>query len=158
MSDLLRTVESYLALFSQTGDEPAIGRTERLAIALDALASAYHAAPNGPFVNAERNPPKRDFEQGYKQLRAAAVAAFPDFGYYACVKIDAVPPSLDDCMIGDAIDDLADIAGDLGEVAWRWHNNGAPDATWHFRNLYEIHWGRHLHDLRSYVHFKLRGH
>jgi len=60
-----------------------------------------------------------------------------------------------ECMTGDAIDDLADIYGDLIGVSWLWENSGEADAVWHFRFGYQTHWGRHLLDLRSYLHWKL---
>lgn len=55
-------------------------------------------------------------------------------------------------MTGDAIDDLADIAGELQEVAWLWRNAGPDPALWQFHLLYRGHWGQHLHGLRLYFH------
>jgi hypothetical protein len=49
-------------------------------------------------------------------------------------------------MVGDAIDDLADIAADLEEVVW------ADDAHWHYKFLFEVHWGMHLRELALYLH------
>jgi hypothetical protein len=57
--------------------------------------------------------------------------------------------------MGAGWDDLADITSDLREVLWCWENTSEADAAWHFRFLYQIHWGRHLHNLRSYLHMRL---
>ena len=58
-------------------------------------------------------------------------------------------------MTGDAIDDLADIAGDLEEVLRRFEHSGKNAGDWYFRMLFEIHWGRHLRELQLYLHAKL---
>ena len=84
-------------------------------------------------------------EKQYDQLGAR----FPDYGYYASVDPRLVleeKPS-----VGDAIDDLADIVLDLREVSWRYDTFGADDAHWHFRFLFQIHWGAHVRDLSRYL-------
>ena len=58
-------------------------------------------------------------------------------------------------MVGDAIDDLVDIRAEMLEVIWRWKNNGPLDAARYFQWSYGVHWGRHLHNLRSYVHAQI---
>ena len=57
-------------------------------------------------------------------------------------------------MVGDAVDDITDIVGDLSEALWRYTAVGPDDAHWYFRFSYETHWGRYLHDLRSYIYAK----
>lgn len=54
--------------------------------------------------------------------------------------------------VGDAVDDLADIAMDLAGVAWRFEHTSAADALWHYEHLYRIHWGEHLRDLQRFLH------
>lgn len=54
-------------------------------------------------------------------------------------------------MIGDAINDAADIASDLSNAIWRWKHTSEADALWHLELDYRTHWGRHLNDLRWYV-------
>jgi hypothetical protein len=87
-----------------------------------------------------------------------AALRFPELGFYhspASVPFEAEEdPTL---SLGDRIDDVADIAGELMEVVWRWENNGPADAVWYFRFSYEGHWGRHLHDLRRYLHALMFG-
>ena len=120
-----------------------------LARCLDDLAAITHRLPTGDGSGDFADPPGQD----YKATYAAIAARFPALGLYAV----ADPLSLDDgrAMIGDAIDDLADIAGDLQEVAWLWRNAGPEPAQWQFHLLYRAHWGQHLHALRLYLHARL---
>jgi hypothetical protein len=57
-----------------------------------------------------------------------------------------------DCSVGDAIEDIADIVGDLKEVLWCFKHTSENDALWNFHNYFKIHWGRHLRDLQLYLH------
>ena len=114
--------------------------------ALDALAMAYHEAPEGDPAEGDAEPPGKDYQECYARL----CKRFPEYGYYAVS--DPTEPASDESMAGDAIDDLADIVGDLQEVIWRFENLGSDDAHWHFRFLFEIHWGVHLRELAVYLH------
>lgn len=142
---MIDAVRAYLAILKEP---PATTRAavRALARALDRLSCAYHDTVPG-FDEKAADPPDL---AAYEEMRIAAVRAFPDFGFYAVVRptegVEAQP------MFGDAIDDLADIASELIRVEWCWVNSGPVDATWQFRLGYRAHWGRHLHDLRGYVH------
>jgi hypothetical protein len=82
-------------------------------------------------------------------------ARFPNLGYYASADPATV---LDEkATVGDAIDDLIDIVRELREVSWRYDALGADDAHWHFRLMFESHWGRHLRDLSLYLYVKQFG-
>jgi hypothetical protein len=117
--------------------------------ALDELALAYHDTPEGNPSGSRRKPTRSDYQQRWQSLGDR----FPDLGYYAIS--DPKETVAEEGLVGDAIDDLADISIDLGEVIWRFENLGADDAHWHFRMLYEIHWGRHLRELAFYLHAKI---
>jgi hypothetical protein len=52
--------------------------------------------------------------------------------------------------------DLTDLALEMERVERLWEND-AHGAAWHFRFFYRTHWGRHLHNLRSYVHARQFG-
>lgn len=113
---------------------------------LDELAMAYHHTPEGDPSEDEATPPTRD----YQQRRASLGKRFPSYGYYTLW--DPTEPVDDKELVGDAIDDLADIAADLEQVLWRFENLGADDAHWYYRFLFEIHWGMHLRELALYLH------
>ena len=113
-----------------------------LADSLDTLAVTYYATPTGA-------PSKEDFEPpapAYKTKRSELKSRFPMLGFYAA---DPSGGSGEKVAIGDAIDDIVDIANDLIEIVWRWYTLGADDAHWHFRLGYQGHWGPHLHELRT---------
>lgn len=142
---MIVAVREFLALFNGP-PVPEAARIRKLAATLDKLACAYHELPDGAGYSADVS---ADLPS-YNDMRTAAVRVFPDFGFYA-----VVPPEPDPnvkALMGDAIDDLADIALELKQVEWLWKNSRPQDAERHFRFGYQMHWGRHLHDLRSYVH------
>jgi len=144
---MIEAVRNFLQIFVE--ETPAEKCSpQRLAMLLDRLLIAYHETDDvGPATDSR--PPPND----YKQTRALVESRFPDFGFYAWAGPEENPNS--EVMMGDAIDDLADIYGDLRDVVWLWENSSAADATWQFRFGYQTHWGRHLLDLRSYLHWKL---
>lgn len=119
-----------------------------LAQALDELALAYHDTPEGEPAPSNQDPPARN----QAALRAIIEVRFPDYGYYA-VMLDPLDLDLSGSKagIGDAIDDLLDIASDLAEAVWRFDHLGADDAHWYL-HLLHFHWGRHMRELSLYLH------
>lgn len=137
-------IHAYLALL-----DPA-GRAERpslyeLAKALDGLVQAYHAmSPVDPDTD-DLGPRVEE-----RPLLDRAAEAFPDLGFYALVDPDGGPDQ--PCGMSDAIGDLAEIAVDLIEVLELFELGRPNDAVWSFRCGYQFHWGKHLHELRIYLH------
>ena len=116
-----------------------------LGTALDQLSSAYAAVVETPFFDGEDALDHHDYEATCERVRQA----FPKFGFYAVVAPAPDPEA--EVMMGDAIDDLADIASDLEPIAWLW-DQGRQAKPLGISNPYRQHWGTHLHDLRRYVH------
>ena len=88
----------------------------------------------------------------YDKVRAAVIKRFPSLGYYNVAQNVSKNVSKNLIIIGDAIDDIADIIGDLQEVMWCFNNTSNEDALWHYQNSFTYHWGRHLRDLQLYLH------
>jgi hypothetical protein len=128
-----------------TGPIPTIAAFARC---VDELALSYHDAPVGEPCESEETPPS-----AIDVSHAEIAARFPDFGFYGTVFGIDVPG---EAHIGDAIDDILDIANDLKEVLWRFDRFGEDDAHWYFRMLFEIHWGEHLRGLATYLYWRLR--
>ena len=144
---MLDSVRNFLRLFEDA--TPAEERTpERLAELLDRLLIAYHesadVAPETDTV-----PPSGDFRDDRRLMESC----FPDFGHYAWCEPEDDPGR--DVLVGDAIDDLADIYAELRGVDWLSANGSQADTIWQFRHSYQAHWGRHLLNFRSYLHRKL---
>ncbi len=117
--------------------------------ALDELAFAYHFSLVTELTDddAQVEPP------GYPEgLYHAVAERFPDLGLYAVSNPTELKAQ--ELMVGDAVDDLADIVRDLQEVIWRAENQSEQGARWYFRLLFQIHWGRHLRELSWYLHDK----
>lgn len=118
---------------------------------LDRLALAVHEVPEGA-VTSELEAPDRN----YQGVRAVVEARFPNFGLYGAGQLllsDGDP----DPIIGDAIDDITDIALELQETAWTWDHIGVQDALWTFHFGFTSHWGLHLRQLQAYLHEQLGG-
>ena len=114
---------------------------------LDELALNYHDTPDGNPADSNEQP-----GPGYRVSHADIGRRFPGLGFYGTTDPTAVPG---EPLVGDAIDDIMDIANDLKEVLWRYQRFGPDDADWHFRFLYRVHWGEHLRDLARYLHAHL---
>jgi len=54
-------------------------------------------------------------------------------------------------LVGDAIDDITDIAVEMEEIEWRWKNTSEADALWHFRFGASRHWIDHMRQLQFYL-------
>jgi hypothetical protein len=118
-----------------------------LAKALDRLVTTYHGTPDVAPDTTEVSAAPRVEE---KPIIDAATAAFPDLDFYWLVDPDGGPEQ----QLGAsyAVGDLAEIAADLVEVLWLFENASHNDAVWQFRWGYQYHWGKHLHELRPYLH------
>lgn len=118
-----------------------------LAKALDGLVVTYHQVPDvEPDTSSGSAAPCIE----EKPIIDAAAAAFPDLDWYAFVGPEDGPDQ--DVRMSIAVCDLAEIAGDLTEVLWLFENASHNDAVWQFRWGYQYHWGKHLHEVRPYLH------
>jgi hypothetical protein len=142
---MIDAIRAYFAVIDSPSED-ATARLRSLGMALDQLSSAYAVAAETPFVDGEDPPDQDNYEAMCERVRRA----FPKFGYYAVVGPTPDPEAK--VTMGDAIDDLADIALDLEPIVWLWDQDRQGEAAWHFQLTYRQHWGTHLHDLRGYVH------
>jgi hypothetical protein len=86
----------------------------------------------------------------YNVIRENVMANLPDFGYYYTLST-LNPHQEPELLMGDAIDDLADIVSDLLEAKWRLENNGEPDALWFLEISFISHLEQHILDLLNYI-------
>ncbi|MHC4247933.1 MAG: DUF5063 domain-containing protein [Planctomycetota bacterium] len=141
-SELRDAICSFLDLVEcSTSSAPENERN--LGFILDQLALATHGEkPTGEVTDSQA--PSRN----YDEIRAQVASRFPNYGLYRAAGTE---PD-DEFLVGDAIDDIADIAGDLSEVRWLWENAGETDALWQFHFTFKLHWGSHLRGLQWYIH------
>lgn len=141
-------IEHYLSVIaSGEGDET--DRIQKLILSLDELAMVSHKQLDYVFDKREYpDPPERDYEA----TRKSVGKLFPSLGFYNTA-LD-VSDEIGQTTLGieDAIDDIADIAGDLIEVLWRLNNTSEDDALYHFHLYFRSHWGRHLRELQLCLH------
>lgn len=93
-------------------------------------------------------PPDKD----YAALREAISRRFPELGFYQTVGSEVSDEENVKVLIGDAVDDLVDIIGDLQDVKWNLENTTINNAKWHFEFSYRSHWGFHLRELQLFLH------
>lgn len=123
---------------------------EALLGALDRLIEAYHRTPEAGPSDTDLEPPRSGGPALYQQV----ASRFPDYGHYPVA--DPTASIGDGAMMGDPIDDLADLTMDMRDVVWRAEHLGSEDAHWQFRLLY-CHWGRHARELALYLHARQFG-
>ena len=137
-------INAYLSLLERATADPKPSLYD-LAKALDGLVQTYHATPDAEPDTEELGPRVEE-----RPLLEQAAQAFPELGFYALVEPDGGPDQ--ECGMSDAVGDLAEIAVDLIEVLWLFDHDRPNDAVWTFRFGYQSHWGRHVHEVRTYLH------
>ncbi len=143
--EIRTAIEDYIDLLENgLNDEQANIRA--LELNLDRLALAYHFA-EVVFEDYDSEAPSTD----YNHLKQLAIARFPGFGYYNEPKNITEKIGEAEILIGDALDDIAGITGDLYKVLWYWENENEKVALWNFCFGYEHHWGAHLRSLQIYL-------
>lgn len=144
--EVKKTIVRFIEFIEDTKES---GREceDQLALYLDQLAMSIHFNKVAHDKLYEADPPRKD----YKEDNVLVVKKFPDFGYYNVVLNVIEKVGEPEYATGDAIDDIADIYGDLKEVIWRWENNSPEDALYHHQFLFRIHWGLHLRNLQLYL-------
>lgn len=150
--DIHNVVLDYLDLI-ENGRASVEDNLQALELILDKLALAHNFL-DFQFEDADHpEAPRED----YNRLRQLAERRFPHFGHYNSPEhiTDRIAES--GLVVGDAIDDVADIARDMYETAWCWRHASPEDALWLFRFGYESHWGEHLRGLQLYILAAKRG-
>ncbi len=130
------------------GNGSANERIPKLELALDRLALAVHFAD---YTFDEGDYPDAIIRE-YTDVRDVVSRNFPDLGFYNTALDISNKVGETSSGIGDAIDDICDIAKDLEIVRWCWENTSVGDALWHFKESFDGHWGKHLRDLQLYLH------
>lgn len=140
-----QAIDGFLANFDRDPKDEIEG-LRRLAVSLDNLVAVYFKTADVE-PDSEAEAPEKRYQGDY----AAAAKAFPELGLYPWIDVGG-DPGEEEAGVADAIDDLADIAGDLQDVLWHFKNATIADGIWEFRFGYQSHWGVHLHRLRAYLH------
>lgn len=127
-----------------------------LIVALDMLAWMQHVIETDSAADAEDGSADADGapeapEREYDKMRALVGRQFPSFGYYSTPAHPADQNGEAEMIAGDAVADLAEIACELYEVAWRFQNTTTEDAIRAFSENYEKKWRSTLRTLQWYI-------
>lgn len=127
MATTREAVREVLSLFEQ----PASDDLEpRLVRALDRLVAAVHDV-RFEFDDAEY--PEAP-ELAYAEARPLVSSRFPEFGPYTVPA--SMLPGTTELVLGDSIDDLADLIIELRAVEWRFEHTSEADALWPSRTAF----------------------
>lgn len=136
---LARVRRVHAALLDREGLSPGA-----LADLLVDLRREVQALPFG-VPNADALP-----REAYRDLRARIARAWPELGFYD----PATGRALGHCdlpdEIGDALDDLTDLALDLGTALALADTDGADALAW-LRWSHDFHWGDHVQDVTPHL-------
>ena len=145
-NEIERAIRSFLALIEnddvsvETAENELPALLDRLALAQSFLSYTFDESdyPDAP-------------HRSYDELRTIVSTRFPNYGYYNVAEEITSDIGESGTIVGDAIDDLADIARDLYDVEWYWANTSEAHALFHFEYDFKHHWRRHLRKLQLYL-------
>ncbi|MCK5125095.1 MAG: DUF5063 domain-containing protein [candidate division Zixibacteria bacterium] len=140
--DIKTTIKKFLQLVTELSGSVQ-KRENDLRLLLDELAIATHQTKPSESLTDLETP---DYD--YNKLRHVIGKCFPNYGLY----LDADTDPGREPGVGDAIDDITDMALALSEVLWLWDHASETDAMWQFHFSFETHWGSHLRGLQWYAH------
>lgn len=93
-----------------------------------------------------------DFDKSkLPDIRQNIETNFKNFGLYKTFFVIENLSESDECLIGDAFDDLTDIIIDLLEIKWRIESNSIADGLWFFEMIFYIHTKQHIINLLNYL-------
>lgn len=150
--DVQHAVAQFFALLEDERPRPEEALLA-LADVLDRL-MALGRRPDFAFEEGHPEPPRSP--EDYRRFRDLATARFPTLGLYNLPLDIAVAVGESSLGVGDADDDVADIARELADVRWAFVNTSDADALWHFHFGFDAHWGEHANDLRWYLYVRAR--
>ncbi|MBL1430219.1 MAG: DUF5063 domain-containing protein [Robiginitomaculum sp.] len=141
-----KVIDGFLSVVSSEDEE--IGRIQKLIKCLDELAVCTNDVDYCFDEKDYAEPPDRD----YIKFREYISKKFPSLGFYNIALEISEELHKSSLSIGDAIDDIVDIAQDLQDVLWRFDNTSPDDALFYFEFTFRSHWGQHLRELQLYLH------
>ena len=145
-NEIRKAIRDFLSLI-ETVEQTTEEVERRLVPILDRLALAQSSVS---FVFDEADYPDSP-NQSYDDLRKLVSRRFPNYGYYNVAEPITSDIGEAGTIVGDAIDDLADIARDLYDVEWYWANTSEANALFHLLQSYQTHWRRHLRGFQLYL-------
>ncbi|MBL7661930.1 DUF5063 domain-containing protein [bacterium] len=151
MKEIINTISKFLAIIeSNCSNEEAINN---LMLSLDELALVSHSVTYEFDVAEHPDAPNLDA----LELRKKVCKRFPSLGYYNIVADIGEKFCESEIHVGDAIDDVTEIAQALSAVIWYSDNTSISNALYHFQFGFRCHWGRHLRELQLYLYDQVWG-
>jgi len=141
-----QTIDEFLSLVEK-GCGSAEENGAKLELLLDKLALAQH------FVTYEFDEKEHSDAPQMKceDLRKLVISRFSNLGSYDVIEDVTQNTGEGKVNVGDAIDDITDIAKDLFKAQWFWENVSPDRGLWYFEFSFVSHWSWHLRGLQAYL-------
>jgi hypothetical protein len=98
-----------------------------------------------PDIDDEDLPEADDIPDVSHAQKAAVIQRFETFPFrYYWEIFRPITPEPEEAVCGDIVDDFADVYGDLKGALLAYDQGLRPQAVWHWRFTWGIHWGEHL--------------
>ncbi|MBM4778702.1 MAG: DUF5063 domain-containing protein [Archangiaceae bacterium] len=143
MTTIREAVRAVLSLFEESAPDDELEL--RLVRAVDRLVVAVHDVRFEFDVAEYADAPRF----AYGAARALVTSRFPEFGSYSVPA--SMRPTNTEVMLGDAVDDLADLIIELRAVEWCFAHASEADALWHLENGFRTHWAAHVRWLQVFL-------
>lgn len=144
--EIQNAVRSFLYLVEK-GTGSVEGNEKMLSLMVDRLAVASHYRIYTLNDRELPTPPDHDNDD----LHNLVAERFPNYGYYNSPEHIVRNVANTRCLVGDAIDDIVDVAVDLYDVEWYWCNVSDRSALRYFEIRYRENWGIRLRQLQLYI-------
>ena len=149
--DTAQVIEHFLELFSSTPTTTALRHSlDELAVAMSRLSALE------PSMGDEDQDQDQDQDQDETHWREKARRAFPRLGFYYSAQPCEPDMGRPEVVLGDALDDLADIATELNRAKSHLLVGNKTLAISTLLFSYQTHWGSHLRSLQFFLHEKWR--
>ncbi len=133
-----------------SGTEAGEGDLNELAARLDAFVYSLRFVRSDTvkyIQDTDATPPEVLYKHRYETIGKR----FSQLGRYWTVSSRMIPGKDSKILLGDAIDDLSDIADELEAVFWYLEKFGRQEALAALRSSYELHLKMHLIPLRAHL-------
>ena len=119
----------------------------QLSLHLDQIVAAISGLPEDLEPDDIYAPDGRPFRERYESLKNS----YPSLGFYRV--LDSVDVTMEEpvLIVGDSLDDLADIVSDFETTLWYFDNSPGQNALWHLQFQFKHHTEYHIRNLQYYL-------
>ncbi len=149
MEEIKQTIEEFLGLLEDEMSSVEENETQ-LRLLCDKLVYqiqiSIFAIDDAEYIT----PPERS----YNKIETVVYEKFPNLGNYNIAEFVSYEVGKIGISVENAIEDISEIAKQLYEIRWRFHNTSSNDALWHLSNSYKTGLERNFRNLQYYLFYR----